>query len=180
MNDAQVAMAGFAENMDALKRNFLVRGFFNRRGFFDLAQMSPADYRQGALTKGSDRRMVRVWQRADVLFEPDIDRPEDERVTVAGRAWLDSAIAPYLEHLASGVVIVEGYAQPGTRGEQYLRSRARALVVRDYLIGTFRLDPQATGAMPLSAESPDSPGKAPWDGIALAVVLPKAALAPRR
>ena len=52
MDEARAAMAGFAENMDALKRNFLLRGFFNRRGYFDLAQMSPADYRQGALTKG--------------------------------------------------------------------------------------------------------------------------------
>ena len=54
--------------------------------------------------------------------------------------------------------------------------------MRDYLIGTlhligtFHLDPQATGAMPLSADSTDSPGKVPWDGVALAVILPKDAL----
>ena len=176
MDDARAAMAGFAENMDALKHNFLLRGFFKGRGYFDLAQMSPADYRQGALTKGSDRRVVRVWRRADVLFEPEPDHPENERLTDPGKAWVDSAIAPYLEHVASGIVIVEGYAQQGTRDEQYLRSRARASIVRDYLIGKFHLDPQATGAMPLSADSTGSPGKAPWDGVALAVILPKAAL----
>ncbi len=49
--------------MDALKHNFLLRGFFKDRGYFDLAQMSPADYRRGALTKGSDRRVSRVWLR---------------------------------------------------------------------------------------------------------------------
>ena len=75
--------------------------------------------------------------------------------------------------------MVEGYAQQGTRDEQYLRSRARASIVRDYLIGKFHLDPQATGAMPLSADSTGSPGKAPWDGVALAVILPKDALTPR-
>ena len=79
--------------------------------------------------------------------------------------------------------MVEGYAQQGTPDEQYLRSRARASIVRDYLIGKFHLDPQATGAMPLSADSTDSPGKAPWDGVALAVILPvillKDALKPR-
>ena len=52
-------------------------------------------------------------------------------------------------------------------------------MVRDYLIGKFHLDPQATGAMPLSADSTGSPGKAPWDGVALAVILPKAALTSR-
>ena len=52
MDDARAAMAGFAENMDALKHNFLLRGFFNRRGYFDLAQISPADYRQGVAHEG--------------------------------------------------------------------------------------------------------------------------------
>jgi phospholipid/cholesterol/gamma-HCH transport system substrate-binding protein len=177
MDDARGSMASFAENMDALKRNFLLRGFFNKRGYFALAQISPADYRQGVLTKGSDRRLVRVWLRSDALLEPG--HPEREQVSEAGKAALDAAIAPYLEYLASGILMVEGYAQHGPLDEQYLRSRTRASVVRDYLIGTFHLDPQATGAIPLSADSTGSPGKAPWDGVALAVILPKDALTPR-
>jgi hypothetical protein len=97
-------------------------------------------------------------------------------LTDAGKAWIDAAIAPYLEQVASGIVIVEGYAQQGAREEQYLRSRARASAVRAHLIARFELDPQATGAMPLSADSTGGPGNSPWDGVALAVILPKAAL----
>jgi phospholipid/cholesterol/gamma-HCH transport system substrate-binding protein len=180
MDDARSAMAGLAENMDAMKHNFLLRGYFKGRGYFDLAQMSPADYRKGALTKGSDRRMVRVWRRSDVLFEARPDRPADERLTGPGKAGIDSAIAPYLENIASGIVMVEGYAQQGTRDEQYVRSQARASLVRDYLVARFHLDPQATGAMPLSADSSGSPGTAPWDGVAVAVILPKNTLEPRK
>jgi phospholipid/cholesterol/gamma-HCH transport system substrate-binding protein len=180
MDDARAAMAGLAENMEAMKHNFLLRGFFKGRGYYDLAQMSPADYRKGALTKGSDRRLVRAWRRADALFEPQPDHPADERLTNQGKTGIDSAIAPYLEHVASGIVMVEGYAQQGTRDEQYLRSHARASIVRDYLIAKFHLDPQATGAMALSADSPDSPERAPWDGVAVAVILPKATLEPRK
>jgi phospholipid/cholesterol/gamma-HCH transport system substrate-binding protein len=176
MDDAGAAMEGLAENMDALSHNFLLRGFFKKRGYFDLEQISPADYRQGALTKGSDRRLVRVWGRADVLFEPELDHRDRERLTEPGKAWVDSAIAPYLELVGSGIVIVEGYAQRGTRDRQYLQSRARASIVRDYLVDKFHLDPQATGAMPLSADSIESPGKTPWDGIALVVILPKETL----
>ena len=177
MDDARTAMAGFAENMEALKHNFLLRGFFNDRGYFDLSQISPAEYREGALTNDSDRRVVRVWLGAPVLFEPVPDRPQDERLTDSGKVRVELAIGPYLEHVASGIVIVEGYAQQGTRDEQYLRSRARASLVRDYLIAKFDLNPQATGAIPLSADSNGSPAKG-WDGVALAVILPKAALAP--
>jgi phospholipid/cholesterol/gamma-HCH transport system substrate-binding protein len=174
MDDARAAMGGFAENMDALKHNFLLRGFFKGRGYYDLAQISPAEYRLGVLTKGSDRRVVRVWLPSDVLVEAEPDNPQNERLTDAGKAQIDAAIAPYLERVASGIVVVEGYAQQGMREEQYLRSRARASTVRGYLIAKFHLDPQATGAMPLSADSSTSPGKASFDGVALAVILPKA------
>ncbi len=173
MDDARASMAGFAENMEALKRNFLLRGFFNGRGYFDLAQIAPADYRKGVLTARSDRRAVRVWLMSEGLFDADPVGPGRERLGESGQAAVSAAIAPYLERAASGIVMVEGYAQQGPPEEQYLRSRARASTVREYLIGTFALDPQATGAMPLSAASPGSPGNVPWDGIALAVILPK-------
>jgi phospholipid/cholesterol/gamma-HCH transport system substrate-binding protein len=177
MDDARAAMAGLADNMDALKHNFLLRGFFKNRGYFDLAQVSPADYRRGVLTKGSDRQVVRVWLRSDVLFEPAPERPEDERLTIPGKAQIDLAIGPFLEQVASGIAVVEGFAQQGTRDQQYLRSRVRSSIVRDYLIAKFRLDPQATGAIPLSADSPGSPANTPWDGVALAVIVPKGTLA---
>jgi hypothetical protein len=163
--------------MDAMKRNFLLRGFFKNRGYFDLAELSPAAYRQGALTKGSDRQVTRVWLRSDLLFEPDSDPLGAERLTAAGQAQVDATFAPFLEHVASGVLIVEGYAQQGPLEAQYLRSRARAATVRDYLIGKFQVDPQSSAAMPLGAESTGSPGGAAWDGVALAVILPKGTLA---
>ncbi|MEQ1759449.1 MAG: MlaD family protein [Vicinamibacterales bacterium] len=173
MDDARLAMSGFAENMEAMKRNFLLRGFFNRRGYFDLAQISPADYRKGALTAKSDRRAAQVFLASDALFESEPDSIGRERLSEAGKSALAAAIAPYLERLASGILMVEGYSQQGPAEERYLRSRVRASIVRDYLLGTFMLDPQNTGAIPLSAESPGSPGNVPWDGVALAVILPK-------
>ena len=101
-------------------------------------------------------------------------------MTVPGKAGVDAAIAPYLANVASAIVMVEGYAQQGKADEQYLRSRARATIVRDYLIARFHLDPQATGAMALSADSPGSPDQTPWDGVALAVILPKPSKEPRK
>ena len=96
MDNARTAMAAFAENMEALKHNFLLRGFFNGRGYFDLAQMSPAEYRQGALTNDSDRRSVRVWLGSNVLFEPEPERPQEERLSDQGKVRVDLAIASYL------------------------------------------------------------------------------------
>jgi phospholipid/cholesterol/gamma-HCH transport system substrate-binding protein len=179
MDDARGAMAGFAENMEALKRNFLFRGFFNNRGFFNLAEISPAQYRQGILTKNGERGVLRVWLGAPVLFEPDPDDPNTERLTEEGKARLDSAIEPYLEHLGNGILMVEGYATQGTKDEQFLRSRARGGLARAYLIGKFRLNPQTTGLMPLGRDSAGSPNNLPWDGIALAAFIDPRSLVTR-
>src|SRR5205807_1046648 len=71
LGGARDAMAGLAENMDALKHNFLFRGFFRSRGFFSLSQVAPAEYRKGAVTANGERQPVRVWLSAPVLYEID-------------------------------------------------------------------------------------------------------------
>src|SRR5688500_5611177 len=67
---ARDAMTDLAETTEALKRNFLFRGFFNRRGYFDLDDISVTQYRQGIL-ETKERRALRIWIRATVLFEQD-------------------------------------------------------------------------------------------------------------
>ena len=162
------AMRGFSENMEALSQNFLFRGFFNRRGYFNLADIAPADYRRGILEVGN-RRAVRVWLRDDRLFANGPDGRE--QLTDAGRARLDSALAPFLDQLGTSVLVAEGYAQEGSRDERFLRSRARAAAAREYLVEKFALDPQAVGAMPMGADAEDSPAGDEWSGVALAMFL---------
>src|SRR6185295_3667367 len=113
MEGTRTAMLGFAENMEALKRNFLVRGFFKDRGFFNLEEISPEAYRNGALTKRGALRTVRVWLSSAVLFESDPEHPESERLTADGKARLDSAMGGFIDRLPGGVRMVEGYAQQG-------------------------------------------------------------------
>jgi hypothetical protein len=169
VEEARSAMNGLAQNMEALKRNFLLRGFFTRRGYYDLDDISPAEYRKGSLTRDSHRRVLRIWLGDTAIFTrlPD----GREQLTDDGRAKLDSAMSPFLPQLADGVLMVEGYAQQGSRSEQHVASRARAALVRDYLVPRFGLDPEATGVMPLGADSAGAPEGAPWEGIALAFFI---------
>jgi phospholipid/cholesterol/gamma-HCH transport system substrate-binding protein len=169
MDDARVAMAAFADNMEALKHNFLFRGFFNDRGFFNLESISPADYRHGALTRSGARRTVRIWLRDGVLFEPDPGLPAGRRLSDEGKKRLDSAMATFVDRIPGAALVVEGYSQTGSKDEQHLQSRDRASLARDYLIGRFQLDPRLTAVMPLGSDSEGSPEGQPWDGIALAV-----------
>lgn len=168
LSQAREATADLADNMEALKRNFLLRGFFNRRGYYDLDAISPAQYRSGVLENGK-RKAMRIWLSTAVLFEPG---PGDtETLTGGGRARVDSAVVTFLKYLPANPVVVEGYATEGTAGERFQRSRQRAGLVREYLLGRYGLMPQHTGFIALGADAVDSPEGDRWDGVALTLFL---------
>ncbi len=184
VTQAREATADLADNMEALKRNFLFRGFFNRRGYFDLDALSPDEYRRGALERGG-RKAMRIWLSSAVLFASpapgaSAGAPRDEVLTDEGRARLDAAMATFLRFLPAAPLVVEGFAGEGTEDEQFRRSSTRAAAVREYLMGRFNLPAQNTGLMPLGREAEGSPDGHRWDGVALAVFLePSTVAAPR-
>lgn len=165
--EARDAMAGFADNMEALKRSFFFRGFFNRRGYFDLDRISPSEYRRGALARGDRYSPLRVWLMADVLFTgPETDGPA---LTEDGRARLDSAMATFLDRVPSGVLVVEGYSRMGSEASRFRTSQVRAAAARDHLVARFGLDPDTTGVMPLGGDSTEDPPLASWNGEGIAL-----------
>jgi phospholipid/cholesterol/gamma-HCH transport system substrate-binding protein len=165
---AREATADLADNMEAMKRNFLLRGYFNKRGYFDLDSISPADYRKGLLENGK-RKAMRIWLASNVLFET---RPDGSEVLTAdGRGRIDSAMATYLRYLPTNPLVVEGYATQGVVGERYQRSRSRAVAVREYVVSQYRLTQQSTGSIALAEDAQGSPSKDGWDGVALTLFL---------
>jgi phospholipid/cholesterol/gamma-HCH transport system substrate-binding protein len=165
---ARETLTDLSASSEALKRNFFFRGFFNRRGFFDIDELSVEDYRRGAL-ETNGRRVLRVWVSAKVLFETDANGVE--RLTADGRGRLDSAMAPFLGYAPDTPFVIEGYGDGPTRDVQFVLSRSRAQLVRDYVVSKFGLDAGYVGAMPLGPEAPESPAKGRWDGVALAAFV---------
>lgn len=174
LGQAREATADMADNMEALKHNFLLRGFFNRRGYFDLDAISPAQYRNGVLENGK-RKAMRIWLASPVLFEAGPDGTT-EVLTAEGRARIDSAMATYLRYVPANPLVIEGYATGGTVGERFRRSRQRAGLVREYLLGQYDLMPQHTGFIALGDDAEGSPDSDRWDGVALTLFLDMNAL----
>jgi len=172
LTHAREATADLADNMEAMKHNFLLRGFFNRRGYFDLDAISPAEYRKGVLENGK-RKAMRIWLSSPVLFE---EGPDGEVLSADGRSRIDSAMTTYLRYVPSNPIVVEGYATEGTLGERYRSSRQRAGLVREYLVGRYGLMPQSTGFIALGSDAQGSPSGGTWDGVSLALFLDMAAL----
>ena len=91
ISQAREATADLADNMEAMKHNFLLRGFFNKRGYYNLDTISPAEYRTGVLENGK-RKAMRIWLRSALLFEPGPDGTEV--LSDGGRKRIDSAMRP--------------------------------------------------------------------------------------
>jgi phospholipid/cholesterol/gamma-HCH transport system substrate-binding protein len=175
LTSARDAMTDLADATEALKRNFLFRGFFNRRGYFDLDDVTVAEYREGALA-AEGRKMLRIWLSADVLFERDTAGME--RLTEGGRSRLNSAMSQFVKYPRTSPFVIEGYEVAGTGDERYLTSRNRAQLVRDYLVRTFAMDTNYVAIMPMGAEATDSPAGSTWSGAALAIFVPTSSLRP--
>jgi phospholipid/cholesterol/gamma-HCH transport system substrate-binding protein len=174
LTEVQEVTSDLAEGTEALKRNFLFRGFFRQRGFFDLDSVSREAYQSGVL-EGRDRTALRIWLDAAGLFARDPDGTE--RLTADGRRRLDSAMADFVRYPPSSPLVVEGYAEAGDGEAPYLVSVDRAQLVRDYLLGRFRRQATLTDVMPLSDAAPESPrGDGRWSGVALALFVSNDAL----
>ena len=163
------ATGNMADDTEALKRNFLFRGFFKRRGYFSMARLEANKYRQDKVF--SNPRNPRVWIEAAELFQPK--QGDTEALSRAGKTRIDAAVAQLGDRAIASAIVVEGYAPSGTPGEQLALSRSRAILVRNYLHTRFQLDDRSMGTVSLSGFPPPATHKESWDGICI-VLLSKA------
>lgn len=167
--NANKAMSDFAENMEALKRNWFFRGFFNQRGFFDLDAVSVADYQAGRFAP--DRVPQRRWLHRSELFMTGADAAEE--LSPDGRRKLDEVAAELLRQARNNPLMIEGYASAGAAHEQILASLARAAAVRDYLLRRYPFQRNYVGVMPMGAVASSDPSGAAWDGVSVVLYLPR-------
>jgi phospholipid/cholesterol/gamma-HCH transport system substrate-binding protein len=147
--NANEAMADLSDDTEALKHNFLFRGFFNRRGFFDLDGMTAPEYKNPSFGKGFKK--YRIWLESVDLFSKD--GKGTEVLSAAGKARLDEALTEILKYPRNGPMMVEGFAAAGSPSQQYLTGRRRAALVQAYIISRFQLRPAYTGIISLGPEA---------------------------
>jgi phospholipid/cholesterol/gamma-HCH transport system substrate-binding protein len=155
--------ANLADDTEALKHEFFFRGFFKKRGFYNLEQLAPADY-----VEGCERGRAcgsRTWLDATKLFAAGSDG--QEQLAEAGRRQIDSAVAPFVDSMPNHVIVVEGYSVAGTPDQQFVVSRRRADLVREYLETHFNLIHSDVGIVPLGDKPPQGAGRAAWNGVGI-------------
>jgi phospholipid/cholesterol/gamma-HCH transport system substrate-binding protein len=164
--NANAASLNLADGTEALKHNFLLRGFFKSRGYYSLDRIAPEQYRRDkAFTSASNQR---AWLPAAGLFQGGSNG--EEELSAAGKAALDGAFTENGDSVFESPIVIEGYCSGRSPSDQLRLSRARAILVRQYLESRFQLDSSNLGIVALKNAPPSAVGRPTWDGVCIVVL----------
>jgi phospholipid/cholesterol/gamma-HCH transport system substrate-binding protein len=93
LSNVNTATANMADDTEALKHNFLFRGFFHHRGYYNLDHINPDQYSKNHVF--TDPANYRAWLLAIDLFKKDDKGVES--LSSEGEKKLKAAIAQYGE-----------------------------------------------------------------------------------
>jgi phospholipid/cholesterol/gamma-HCH transport system substrate-binding protein len=155
-------LSDMAENTEALKRNWFFRGFFKKRGYYDIDNLTIADY----LIMRKDREEKRFFLAAQDLFEKS---GNEEVLTERGKDLIREKIRSLFQYIENNpIYLIEGYASQGNAGDQYLTSQNRALTVRTFVENEFPVPPESLGILPIGLKVNETDEA--WDGVALVAI----------
>jgi len=169
LTSVNIATSNMAEDTEALKHNFFFRGFFNRRGYYSLANLSPQQYRRSELFGST--RSPRVWLQAEALFQQGSHGAEE--LSESGKHAIDAAVSSFGDSIFTHPIVIEGYSDTSERADALSWSYARAQLVRNYLEARYPFDAKKVGLMPLSETPPPRLGHDHWSGVSILVAEKK-------
>jgi phospholipid/cholesterol/gamma-HCH transport system substrate-binding protein len=130
VNHAQAGVAAFQENMEAMKSNFLLRGYFKNRGYENSADLSKNEIPQLPATAPLK---TFTFDSKQLFDKVDTAKPKNQKsLRAAGQFLADTEFGV--------AVVVVSTATTGDTQKDLVLTQARAMVVRDYLVGNFSFD----------------------------------------
>jgi len=159
LSNANLATANLAEDTEAIKHEFFFRGFFKKRGFYSLNDLTVEQYRNSRYFQSSNN--VRSWFASAEIFTKDAKG--SEVLSTGGMQLVDQLIDNRAGSFLNRPMLVEGYSSTG----QFLVARSRSLLVKIYLQKRLHLGGTDIAAVPLGSIPPRSSGKTSWDGVCL-------------
>jgi phospholipid/cholesterol/gamma-HCH transport system substrate-binding protein len=130
MLQAQTGVTDFQENMEALKHNYFLRGFFKNRGYEDSAELGAN--RIGGLPLSTPLKTFAYT--ANQLFDSrDSAKLNNQKSLNAGGEYL-------ARNQYGFAVVVASTGMEGDTQKELVLTEARAMVVREYLVENFGFD----------------------------------------
>jgi phospholipid/cholesterol/gamma-HCH transport system substrate-binding protein len=126
----QAGVTDFQENMEAIKKNFLVRGFYKNRGYEDSADLVKNEIASLPLAEPLKTFTYEPQQLFDKI---DTAKPKNQKsLRAAGQFLSDNEFGV--------AVVVVSTSMSGDTDKDLILTQARASVVRGYLVDNFGFD----------------------------------------
>ncbi|MGA2005672.1 MAG: MlaD family protein [Terriglobales bacterium] len=130
MLHAQTGVTDFQENMEALKHNFFLRGYFKNRGYEDSAELAQNEI--DGLPPGASLKEF-TYSAKQLFDKQDSAKLKNQKTLNAGGEFLANQQFGF-------AVIVVSVGMEGDTQKDVVLSEARAMVVREYLVENFGFD----------------------------------------
>jgi outer membrane protein OmpA-like peptidoglycan-associated protein len=127
-NQAKSTAAAFQDDAEALKSNFLLKGFFKGRGYQDASDLTKNRIAQLPAKQSAKDFAYNV---KDIFDKTNAKLKDKKKLNEAGQ---------FLAQNKFDLAVVADSEELGDSSKDRVLSEARANVVRDYLIQNFKLD----------------------------------------
>jgi phospholipid/cholesterol/gamma-HCH transport system substrate-binding protein len=160
MVQAQAGVTDFQENMEAMKHNFLLRGFFKSRGYEDSTEL--AKYEIERLPQGTPIKEF-TYSAKELFDKQDSAKLKKQKSLNAGGEFLAN------NEFGFAVVVVSAGMEGDTQKDLVL-TEARAMVVREYLVGNFGFDDSELKTLGMGKQTDEkSDGKGNWGTVRIVI-----------
>jgi outer membrane protein OmpA-like peptidoglycan-associated protein len=130
MLQAQTGVTDFQENMEAMKHNFFLRGYFKSRGYEDSAELARNEIER--LPQGTPIKEF-TYSAKQLFDKQDSAKLKNQKSLNAGGEFLANNQFGF-------AVIVASAGMEGDTQKELVLTEARAMVVREYLVENFAFD----------------------------------------
>ena len=158
MLQAQSGVTDFQENMEALKHNFFLSGYFKKRGYENSADL--AANRIVGLPQGTPQKTF-TYATKELFDNRDSAKMKNQKSL--------KAAGDFLAQSQFGVaVVVVSTGMDGDTQKDLVLTEARAMVIREYLVKNFGFDDGQLKTLGLGKQAGTSPND-DWGSIQILI-----------
>jgi phospholipid/cholesterol/gamma-HCH transport system substrate-binding protein len=158
MVQAQAGATDFQENMEALKHNFFLRGYFKNRGYEDSTELAKNEIER----LPQDAPMKQFTYPAKQLFDKqDSAKLKNQKSLHDGGEFLAN------NQFGFAVIAVSAGMEGDTQKDLVL-TEARAMVVREYLVENFGFDDSQLKTLGMGKQT-DASSAAGWGTVQIII-----------
>jgi outer membrane protein OmpA-like peptidoglycan-associated protein len=148
MVQAQAGVTDFQENMEAMKHNFLLKGFFKSRGYEDSGELAKNEIER--LPQGTPAKEF-TYSAKQLFDKQDSAKLKNQKSLNAGGEFLANNQFGF-------AVVVASAGKEGDSQKDLVLTEARAMVVREYLVENFGFDDSQLKTLGMGKQADENSG----------------------